>query len=253
MGTLASNEPILRDDVMAGVWQVAASESHLDASGLPLTFADGRPVGIEPSTLRSLSYGFKRVMDLVLGSAALVALGPLLIITALAIRLTSPGPALFRQDRDGLNGKVISIYKFRSMFADRGDITGVAQTKKGDARITPIGHFIRRTSIDELPQLINVIKGDMSLVGPRPHPIGMLADGKPYEALVPYYHDRHAMKPGISGWAQANGLRGATDNARIATARIEHDVAYVQNFSILLDIKIIFLTIRNEFITGTGN
>ncbi|MCS6758632.1 MAG: sugar transferase [Candidatus Devosia euplotis] len=125
--------------------------------------------------------------------------------------------------------------------------------KKGDARITPVGRFIRRTSIDELPQLISVIKGDMSFIGPRPHPIGMLAAGQACDALVPYYHDRRAMKPEISGWAQADGLRGTTENARVAAVCIEHDVDHVQNFSILLDIKIIFLTIRNEFITWPGN
>ena len=183
----------------------------------------------------------KRVMDVVLAVLALVVLGPALILLAIAIRLTSKGPALFRQDRDGLNGRVISVYKFRSMYIDRGE-----------AGVTPLGRFIRRTSIDELPQLLNVIRGDMSLVGPRPHPVGLLAAGGPYETLVPYYHARHVMKPGISGWAQANGLRGSTDDATMARARIEHDIAYIQNFNLLLDIRIMIRTVQREFVTGTG-
>ena len=183
----------------------------------------------------------KRAMDVVLAVLSLVILAPALIFLGIAIRMTSKGPALFRQDRDGLNGRVISVYKFRSMYVDRGG-----------AAVTPLGRFIRRTSIDELPQLWNVIRGDMSLVGPRPHPVGLLAAGGSYEALVPYYRARHAMKPGISGWAQANGLRGPTDDATMARARIEHDIAYIQNFNLLLDIRIMIRTVLREFVTGTG-
>jgi lipopolysaccharide/colanic/teichoic acid biosynthesis glycosyltransferase len=118
--------------------------------------------------------------------------------------------------------------------------------------VTPVGRFLRRTSLDELPQLVNVIVGDMSLVGPRPHVEGMLAAGVDYAELVPYYNLRHVMRPGLSGWAQANGLRGPTDSAEAARARIDHDVAYIQNFSIWLDLKIIWLTLVKEFVTGSG-
>ncbi|WP_299746062.1 sugar transferase [Devosia sp.] len=183
----------------------------------------------------------KRGMDVVLAVFALVILAPALVLLGIAICLTSRGPALFCQDRDGLNGTVISVYKFRSMYVDRSD-----------AAVTPVGRFIRRTSIDELPQLLNVIRGDMSLIGPRPHPVGLRAAGGSYEVLVPYYCARHVMKPGISGWAQANGLRGSTEDAAAAEARIEHDIAYIQNFNILLDIRIMIRTVLREFVTGTG-
>ncbi|MEO6074645.1 MAG: sugar transferase [Burkholderiales bacterium] len=221
-------------------------------SGLPVTFLRGMPVAPEISGRRVVHLVLKRAMDIILGLAALLALGPFLLATAIIIRATSKGPALFRQDRDGLNGAVISVYKFRSMHTELGDASGVQQTRAGDSRITPFGRFIRRTSIDELPQLLNVIKGDMSLIGPRPHPIGMLASGEPYETVVPYYHARHVMRPGISGWAQANGLRGPTTDSDVARARVDHDLAYIQNFSVLLDIKIIIRTVIREFVTGSG-
>jgi lipopolysaccharide/colanic/teichoic acid biosynthesis glycosyltransferase len=144
------------------------------------------------------------------------------------------------------------MLKFRTMYDDHADPTGQAQTRPDDERITPVGRLLRRTSIDELPQLINVITGDMSLVGPRPHVAGMLAAGIDYAELVPYYNLRHTMRPGLSGWAQANGLRGPTDSAEIARARIDHDIAYIQNFSIWLDLKIIWLTLVKEFVTGSG-
>jgi polysaccharide biosynthesis protein PslA len=221
-------------------------------SGLPLTFSQGVPVNTKITGRRVVHLVLKRAMDVVLGLAALLVLSPFLLATAIIIRVTSKGPALFRQDRDGLNGTVISVYKFRSMYTDLGDASGVQQTQDGDSRITPFGRFIRRTSIDELPQLLNVIKGDMSLIGPRPHPIGMLASGETYETVVPYYHARHVMRPGISGWAQANGLRGPTTESDVARARVDHDIAYIQNFSVLLDIKIIIRTVIREFVTGSG-
>jgi lipopolysaccharide/colanic/teichoic acid biosynthesis glycosyltransferase len=209
------------------------------ASGLSLTFSGGVPIAALPTRSRTVQLVLKRAMDLVLAVFALVVLAPVLVVLGIAIRLTSRGPALFCQDRDGLNGTVISVCKFRSMYVDRGEVT-------------PLGRLMRRTSIDELPQLLNVIRGDMSLIGPRPHPLGLRADGGPYEALVPYYRARHVMRPGISGWAQANGLRGPTDDAAAAEARIEHDVAYVQNFNLLLDIRIMIRTVLREFVTGTG-
>ncbi|WP_404404959.1 sugar transferase [Pelagibacterium halotolerans] len=191
-------------------------------------------------------------MDILLSLATLIFLAPFLAIVAIGIVLTSKGPVLFTQIREGLGGEPFAVYKFRSMYIDRCDASGVAQTKAGDPRLTPIGRVLRRTSIDELPQLLNVLKGDMSLIGPRPHVYDMLAGGRRYRELVPYYAARHGMKPGISGWAQANGLRGPTDDAEVAWARIDHDIAYIQNFSLLLDIKIIWLTLRREFLGGSG-
>lgn len=221
-------------------------------SGLPLAFDAGKPLAPVATGWRNVQLLLKRGLDIILGLAALVVLSPLLIATVIIIRTTSKGPAVFRQDRHGLNGKIISIYKFRSMYADLGDTSGVQQTCDGDERVTPFGSFIRRTSIDELPQLLNVIKGDMSLVGPRPHALGMLAADVAYDVLVPYYHARDAMRPGLSGWAQANGLRGPTNDADLAKARVDHDIAYIQNFSIMVDFKIMLRTLQHEFLTGSG-
>jgi lipopolysaccharide/colanic/teichoic acid biosynthesis glycosyltransferase len=196
----------------------------------------------------------KRAIDIGGSLLALVLLLPFLVGVGLAIRLTSKGDAIFRQKRDGINGEPIEVYKFRSMYVDRCDRTGVAQTTRDDPRVTPIGRIIRNTSIDELPQLLNVLKGDMSLIGPRPHPIGMLAAGKPYGDVVAYYQARHrVMKPGLSGWAQANGLRGPTHDLSKARARIDHDLAYIQNFSLWLDARIVVKTLAQEFLNGSGD
>lgn len=221
-------------------------------SGLPLTFMNGGPAPVPPTPKRSVQLVLKRIMDIAISAITLLMLAPALLMIALVIRMTSGGPALFRQTREGLGGKPIDIFKFRSMYLDRCDISGVAQTTSDDPRITPIGRFLRRTSLDELPQLINILKGDMSLIGPRPHAFGMLAGGTTYHELVPYYRARLTMKPGLSGWAQANGLRGPTDNVSRARARIDHDLAYIENFSLFLDIKIIVKTLRQEFLGGSG-
>lgn len=195
----------------------------------------------------------KRALDVVLSGLGLLALLPLLVIVAVLIKLESPGPVFFRQKREGINGTLFSVYKFRSMRTELGDASGVAQTVSGDPRVTPIGRFLRKTSIDELPQLINVLVGDMSLVGPRPHVPGMLAGGIQYRELVTYYDDRHRVRPGITGWAQVNGLRGSTVDRRVATARIDYDLAYIDNWSLVLDVKILFLTVWREFTRGTGD
>lgn len=195
----------------------------------------------------------KRVLDVVGATVGLVLLAPLFVLVSLAIKLTSPGPVLFRQKREGLKGEVFDALKFRSMAVTLGDASGISQTVKNDPRVTPVGRFIRRTSIDELPQLLNVLKGEMSLVGPRPHVPGMMAAGRPYRELVSYYDRRLEMLPGITGWAQVNGLRGETRNPSKARERIDHDLAYIQNFSIWLDLKILALTIAREFLTGRAD
>nr|WP_316657001.1 sugar transferase [uncultured Gellertiella sp.] len=191
-------------------------------------------------------------MDTGLSALALLILAPLLLVIALAIKLDSPGPVLFTQVRWGRGGKKIRVFKFRSMRTDLGDASGVAQTTRGDPRITRIGDFLRRSNFDELPQLFNVLKGDMSLIGPRCHPVGMLAAGRLYEELVPEYHLRHAMRPGITGLAQMRGLRGPTVSAAKARQRIASDIHYVANFSIWLDLKILVGTVRNEVFKGSG-
>lgn len=194
----------------------------------------------------------KRAIDVIFALTALVCLLPFLLVVALLIRLDTPGPVLFTQIRWGKDCRKIRVYKFRSMRIDNCDATGVLQTRLNDPRITRIGAVIRRTNIDELPQLLNVIKGDMSLVGPRCHAIGMLAAGIPYEDLVPNYHRRHQVKPGMTGLAQMRGLRGPTERAAKARARIACDLHYIANLSLGLDLKIMALTLWNELRGGKG-
>ncbi len=213
------------------------------------------PSAILPRTefrARSLELGAKRAMDIAVSLVALIVLLPLLLAVAVLIKLESPGPVFFRQARWGKDCKVVHVLKFRSMRLEHCDPTGVNQTIERDPRITRIGRFIRRTNIDELPQLFNVVKGDMSLVGPRCHPLGMLAAGVIYENLVANYHERHVMRPGITGLAQARGLRGPTTRPAKARARIAADIHYVKNFSLWLDLKIIYWTLLSEIRGGTG-
>jgi lipopolysaccharide/colanic/teichoic acid biosynthesis glycosyltransferase len=191
-------------------------------------------------------------MDIVLALMALIVLMPLMVMIAAAIRLESPGPIFFRQIRWGKNGKPIRIFKYRSMYSESCDHSGIAQTTLNDPRVTRLGRIIRRSNIDELPQLLNVLSGDMSLVGPRCHAVGMLAAGIPYEDLVPDYHKRHAMRPGMTGLAQMRGLRGPTDRPSKARARIACDLYYIDNYSIWLDIRIIIGTLYRELRGGAG-
>jgi polysaccharide biosynthesis protein PslA len=165
-------------------------------------------------------FALKRTIDIAGASIALVALAPVLLTVAVMVKLDSKGPVLFSQVRWGMNGRKIRVYKFRSMRTDLCDATGVAQTVKNDPRITRIGAVLRRTNIDELPQLLNVLKGDMSLVGPRCHAIGMLAAGRLYEELVPHYHMRHRVRPGITGLAQMRGLRAPESSPIFITSTI---------------------------------
>lgn len=202
--------------------------------------------------VRNWQLTLKRAIDVLVSLTALIVLLPLLLFVTLLIRLDSPGPVLFKQIRWGKDCTQIKVYKFRSMRIDSCDISGVAQTVRNDPRVTRVGAILRRTNFDELPQLLNVLRGDMSLVGPRCHAIGMLAAGKLYEELVPAYHRRHAMKPGITGLAQMRGLRGPTDRASRARARVLSDLYYVDNFSIWMDVKIILGTLVNEIRGGTG-
>ena len=201
-------------------------------------------ISVFESPLSGMREFYKRTFDILFSSAALIGLAPILIGIALAIKLTSPGPVLFRQDRYGLDGKKIGVYKFRSMrVMENSDV--VVQATKNDTRITPIGSFLRRTSLDELPQFFNVLIGDMSVVGPRPHAV---AHNEEYRKSIDYYMLRHKVRPGITGWAQINGWRGETDTLEKMQKRIEYDLDYIRNWSLMLDIKIIFLTVFKGFI-----
>lgn len=220
---------------------------------IPQLAADAVAVVQANSFARRCNLFIKRAFDVFASSVALVVLGPFLLAIAVLIRMETPGSALFMQERWGLGMRKIRVYKFRSMYADRCDVSGVAQTVPGDARITRIGHILRRTNIDELPQLINVLKGDLSLVGPRCHPVGMRAAGILYEELVPQYHRRHIVLPGITGLAQVNGFRGPTTDIAPAVKRVEYDLEYISNFNVFVDIKILFLTVLREIAGGTGS
>ena len=220
--------------------------------GLRMGWSASGPLLPRSGPARTAALVVKRAMDIALSLTALVVFSPLLLAIAVLVRLSTRGSVLFSQVRTGLGGRTFHAYKFRTMHVDLSDPTGRRQTLRGDSRVTAVGHFLRRYSIDELPQLINVLRGDMSIVGPRPHVPGMLAAGVAYEKLVPYYELRYTMKPGLSGWAQSHGLRGPTEDPLLARARIEHDIAYVQNFSLLLDLKIILMTLRSELTNGGG-
>jgi Undecaprenyl-phosphate glucose phosphotransferase len=180
----------------------------------------------------------KRVCDAVFALAALVLLAPLMLLTALVIKLDSVGPIIFRQRRTGFNGRVFSIYKFRTMFVTE-DGPQITQTRRVDPRVTKVGRLLRQSSIDELPQLFNVLRGDMSLVGPRPH---ALAHDDKCKAMISSYAYRHHVKPGITGWAQVNGLRGETRQIGDMEKRVELDLWYINNWSLILDLRIIWRT-----------
>lgn len=199
-----------------------------------------------PNTALRPRLAVKRGLDIAVSLTALVTLLPLMLMVALLIRLDSPGPALVTQVRWGKDRRRIGVYEFRSTRTGLADATGVAKTVGGDPHVSRIGSIIRKTNIDELPQLLNVLKGEMSLVGPGCHAIAMLAAGIPYEELVSDYHRRHLVKPGMTGLAQLRGLRGPADSPGKARARIVCDLHYIDNFSLLLDLRIIFGTILAE-------
>ncbi|MER2605119.1 MAG: undecaprenyl-phosphate glucose phosphotransferase [Siculibacillus sp.] len=184
----------------------------------------------------------KRAFDLIVGTIALVLLTPVMIAAAIAIKLESKGPVFFRQKRFGFNNEVISVWKFRSMYTDRCDHEVKQAVTKGDPRVTRVGRFIRKTSIDELPQLFNVLKGELSLVGPRPHAVNAQTENRMWDTVVDGYFARHKVKPGVTGWAQINGWRGEIDTPEKIRKRVEHDIYYIENWSILFDIKILALT-----------
>lgn len=201
----------------------------------------GMPViSVCESPFRAYDGVMKRMSDMVFATLILIMISPVLVCIAIAVRLGSPGPIIFKQRRYGLDGQEILIYKFRSMTVteDGGVVT---QAKKNDSRITPLGAILRRTSLDELPQFINVLQGRMSIVGPRPHAV---AHNEMYRKLIKGYMVRHKVKPGITGWAQVNGFRGETETLDKMQARIDYDLDYLRNWSLRLDIHIILRTVR---------
>lgn len=208
----------------------------VDLGGMPL-------VSVYETPFYGLDGWVKRAEDFVLASLILVLISPLLAAIAIAIKTTSPGSVLFKQRRYGLNGAVVEVWKFRSMTVS-DDGAQVEQAKKNDVRITPLGAFLRRSSLDELPQFINVLQGKMSVVGPRPHAV---AHNEQYRKLIKGYMLRHKVKPGITGWAQVNGWRGETDTLDKMQKRVEFDLEYIQNWSVWLDLKIVLLTVFKGF------
>ena len=204
------------------------------------TEIDGMPlVSVFDTPFLGVDGALKRMEDLLIATAALTVTAPLLLAIALGVKLSSPGPVLFRQRRYGLSGKVVEVWKFRSMGVQE-DGDAIPQARRGDPRVTRFGAFLRRTSLDELPQFFNVLQGSMSAVGPRPHAV---AHNEQYRKLVPGYMLRHKVKPGITGWAQVNGWRGETDTVEKMQRRVEHDMHYIRNWSLALDLKIVALTV----------
>jgi exopolysaccharide biosynthesis polyprenyl glycosylphosphotransferase len=215
--------------------EVMSTRAAVDAiDGLPL-------IGIRRSRLRGAAAALKRAIDIVASAVVLVVLSPLMILIAILIKLTSPkGPVLFRQPRVGMEDKRFTVYKFRSMIPDAEAQTGPVVAAPGDDRVTPVGRLLRRLSLDELPQLFNILTGDMSLVGPRPMPIFLV---ERFTEEIPRYLERHQVRPGLTGWAQVNDLRGG----EAFGDRAMYDIYYVENWSLALDLKILILTAARVF------
>ena len=225
--------PVVHDGSFSeGSW------THLN--GVPLLKVAQRP-------LFGWSYVVKAVEDRLLAFLLLIFLGPLMLLIALLVLLDSRGPVLFRQQRHGFNNSVIEVLKFRTMFAEAAELGAgsVKQATRNDPRVTRVGHWLRRTSLDELPQLFNVLRGQMSLVGPRPH---ALAHNELYANLIDEYMARHRVKPGITGWAQVNGFRGETDTREKMEGRIRCDLYYIDHWSLLLDLRILARTLLVGFV-----
>ncbi len=221
-------------EIESGVGYAGASGQGMAAAGSPE--AGGR-----------LSWRLKAAMDRLGALVLLVAIAPLMALIALAVRLDSPGPILFRQPRFGAGRSVVVVTKFRTMRPEGTDIGGRRQATRGDDRVTVVGRFLRKTCLDELPQLWDVLCGRMSLVGPRPHPLHLEIDGQPIETLIPNYHQRHAVRPGITGLAQIRGNRGPLADLAMGRDRVRHDVEYIEGHSLWLDVTILVRTLVVPF------
>ena len=209
-------------------------------AGLPFLHLQDKPIS-------GMAAAAKRAEDLVLGVPLLCLAIPVMLLVALAIRLDSPGPVLFIQPRLGFNNRIIMVRKFRTMNGAASDARGSRQAVRGDPRVTRVGRWLRRTSLDELPQLIDVVAGSMSLVGPRPHALGTAAAGLPFETAAADYESRHRVKPGMTGWAQVRGWRGETDTVEKLRRRVEHDLHYIAHWSLFFDLRILVLTVSAVF------
>ena len=214
------------------------NHSMTEVVGLPAVNLSDTPMGGSNTFIKAIE-------DRLLALLICVIISPLLLLIAASIKLSSPGPVLFKQKRHGWDGKIIKVYKFRSMKVHKEFYGEITQAIKGDNRITPLGAFLRSTSLDELPQFFNVLQGRMSIVGPRPHAV---EHNEIYKDQVNQYMLRHMVKPGITGWAQINGLRGETDTLDKMKKRVEYDLFYIENWSLWFDLKIIFLTIFKGFV-----
>jgi lipopolysaccharide/colanic/teichoic acid biosynthesis glycosyltransferase len=219
-------------------------------AGYSAVASQGRATGSESvgaGEPAALSWKLKSVMDRLGALVLLVAVAPLMAMIMLAVKLDSRGPVFFRQPRFGAGRSVIVVTKFRTMRPERTDIGGRRQATRDDDRVTKIGRFLRKTCLDELPQIWDVLCGRMSLVGPRPHPLGLELEGKPIEALIPHYHQRHRVRPGITGLAQINGNRGPVADLAMGRERVRYDVEYIEGHSIWLDVRILLRTLSVPF------
>ena len=215
-----------------------------DADTIITRFVNGVAADSDDTLITGVNRLLKRAEDIVLATLILLLISPVLCCIALAVKLSSPGPVIFRQTRYGMAGKPIKVWKFRSMKVMENDKV-VTQATQNDPRVTKVGNFLRRTSLDELPQFINVLTGGMSIVGPRPHAV---AHNEQYRQLIEGYMLRHKVKPGITGWAQINGWRGETDTLEKMEKRVEFDLEYIREWSVWFDIKIVFLTVFKGFV-----
>lgn len=236
-------------DMLTQLWvlpvdiRLSAHMSKLKFTDRAYSYVGGVPVlDMADRPISDWNLVFKWVFDKLVAITALILLSPIMIATAIAIKLTSKGPVFFVQKRHGFNNQLISIYKFRSMRTEMLDAGAAKLVTKGDPRVTRVGKFIRKTSIDELPQLFNVLKGELSVVGPRPHALQAKADNKLYYEAVEGYFARHRVRPGMTGWAQIHGWRGETDTIDKIMQRVNHDLYYIENWSLLLDLYIVLMT-----------
>lgn len=234
------------------VWVLPELSADAAFAGIPRRVGSRIALEVSSRPLRGWKGITKRAEDLFISAFLIVFTGPIMLAIAAAIRLSGPGPVLIRQRRHGFANKPFMVLKFRTMYSESGDLTGARATVRGDPRVTRIGRALRAISLDELPQLFNVLRGEMSVVGPRPHPIEMRVGNLYYEEAVKSYSARHRMKPGITGLAQINGCRGLVDTLAKAQRRLDYDLHYIENWSFALDLRILCATIAKGFINESA-
>ena len=250
--SLPLQDSAVLDSVLAQLRQSTANIRYApDLLGLFLLnrgvteILDTPMLDLSASPMLGIDHAFKRTEDVVLALLILLFAGPVMLLVALGVKFSSPGPVLYRQRRHGWDGRLIEVWKFRSMHVHREPDGEVIQAQRDDPRLTRFGAFLRRSSLDELPQFFNVLQGRMSIVGPRPHAV---EHNQAYGQLIEHYALRHKVKPGITGWAQVNGWRGETDTVEKMRRRVEHDLYYIEHWSLLFDLRIIALTVVYGFI-----